>query len=181
MAANEEKAVETRRASVAETRRTSTSSSEESQAMMERLQHTLASSAIRDYFPEMFKKNLSKHIKMRFVAWDTDGSGALDKGELTEAMAAMGHRPSPQEVDKLMRSVDHDGNGTVELDEFEHMVREAMATDLEECGCRMCCAEQGREFRASSSAVPEGAATDTAAKANEEHKSPAAVGGFARA
>ena len=40
------------------------------------------------------------------MAWDTDHSHALDKRELTEAMAAMGHRPSPQEVDELMTKVD---------------------------------------------------------------------------
>jgi uncharacterized pyridoxal phosphate-containing UPF0001 family protein len=34
--------------------------------------------------------------------------------------------------------VDKDGNGTVELDEFEHMVRESLGLNLQSCFCRMC-------------------------------------------
>ncbi|KAJ1479750.1 hypothetical protein T484DRAFT_1813161 [Baffinella frigidus] len=79
------------------------------------------STAILDYYQSIDAQDLSKHIKTRFVAWDLDHSQTLDKHELTEAMAAMGHRPSPEEVDKLMTKVDKDGSGTVELDEFEHM------------------------------------------------------------
>ena len=82
------------------------------------------------------------------MAYDLDHNHVLDKLELTEAMAAMGHRPSPQEVDELMikvetksglnldaqtlnptpeSKVDKDGSGTVELDEFEHMVRASLS------------------------------------------------------
>jgi len=39
------------------------------------------------------------------MAYDLDHNHVLDKLELTEAMAAMGHRPSPQEVDELMIKV----------------------------------------------------------------------------
>ncbi|KAJ1485763.1 hypothetical protein T484DRAFT_1792259 [Baffinella frigidus] len=71
---------------------------------------------------EVDATELSKHIKARFVVWDADSSGALDKRELTEAMSAMGHRPSAEEVDKLFAEFDKDGSGTVECDEFEHMI-----------------------------------------------------------
>ena len=55
-------------------------------------------------------------------SWE-GGSDTLDTTELTEAMSAMGQRPSPAEVDALMKECDHDKNGVCELDEFEHMVR----------------------------------------------------------
>ena len=88
------------------------------------------SASIRDYYQRIDAKDLSKHIKQRFIAADFDSSGALDKGEVTEAMASMGKRPSPEEVDQLMENVDTDRNGTVELDEFEHMVRASLPHPL---------------------------------------------------
>mmetsp|Transcript_34225 Transcript_34225/g.78106 ORF Transcript_34225/g.78106 Transcript_34225/m.78106 type:complete len:170 (+) Transcript_34225:70-579(+) len=97
-----------------------------------------SSTAIREYYRQVDATELSKHIKARFVVWDADSSGALDKRELTEAMSAMGHRPSAEEVDKLFAEFDKDGSGTVECDEFEHMVREAMGFHLDQCECRMC-------------------------------------------
>ena len=51
----------------------------EDESGMVHLRHTLASSVIRDYFPDLFAKNLDKHIHTSFVAYDLDGSGALDK------------------------------------------------------------------------------------------------------
>jgi hypothetical protein len=63
------------------------------------------SGSIRDFYKRIDPRELSKHIKSRFQAWDSDHSGALDKAELTEAMAAMGRRPSAQEVDDLMLKV----------------------------------------------------------------------------
>mmetsp|Transcript_39228 Transcript_39228/g.92831 ORF Transcript_39228/g.92831 Transcript_39228/m.92831 type:complete len:120 (-) Transcript_39228:192-551(-) len=43
------------------------------------------SSAIRDYYLRIDAKDLSKHIKTRFDAWDLDHNHSLDKHELTEA------------------------------------------------------------------------------------------------
>jgi len=96
------------------------------------------SSTISDYYKSINSKELSTHIKSRFDAWDTDHSQGLDTKELTEAMAAMGKRPTSDEVDLLMLRVDKDGSGVVELDEFEHMVRESLGLHLEVCTCRMC-------------------------------------------
>ena len=79
----------------------------EEESGMVKLRHTLASNVIRDNFPDLFAKNLDKHIHTSFVAYDLDGSGALDKQELTEAMVGLlGHRPSPEEVDGFMTKVD---------------------------------------------------------------------------
>ena len=114
------------------------------------------SSTIADYYKSLDGKELSSHIKSRFDAWDVDKSHALDMTELTEAMAAMGKRPSPKEVEVLMRRVDKDGNGTVELDEFEHMVRESLGLRLEACSCRCCGAARNE-------AAEEQAAEDKAA------------------
>ena len=104
------------------------------------------SSMIGDYYKSIKSNELSAHIKSRFDAWDTDHSGGLDTKELTEAMAAMGKRPTSDEVDLLMLRVDKDGSGIVELDEFEHMVRDSLGLNLEVCACRMCEAARKEAF-----------------------------------
>jgi len=109
------------------------------------------SSTIADYYKSIDAKELSTHIKSRFDAWDADNSHALDTKELAEAMAAMGKRPTSEEVDILMLRVDKDGSGTIELDEFEHMVRESLGLHLEVCSCRMC--EAARKEAAENEAV----------------------------
>ena len=49
-----------------------------SASMMEEI-----SSTISDFYKSIDAKELSTHIKSRFVAWDLDHSGGLDKTELT--------------------------------------------------------------------------------------------------
>ena len=56
---------------------------------------------------------LDKEIKARFKAWDSDGGGYLDKNEMSQAMEEMGKKPTPEELEALMKEVDLDGNGTV--------------------------------------------------------------------
>ena len=118
------------------------------------------SSTIADYYKSIDAKELSTHIKSRFDAWDTDHSQALDTKELTEAMAAMGKRPTSDEVDILMLKIDKDGSGVVELDEFEHMVRQSLGLHLEVCACRMC--EAARQEAVEKAAAEDKEAADAA-------------------
>ena len=64
-----------------------------------------------------------KHkIKDVFAYFDEDESGEIDRYELRAALDAMGHRMDQKGVDALLATIDFDGNGTVEPDEFEHLV-----------------------------------------------------------
>ena len=56
---------------------------------------------------------MKKEIKACFKAWDSDGGGYLDKAEMSQAMEEMGKKPTPEELEALMKEVDLDGNGTV--------------------------------------------------------------------
>ena len=77
-----------------------------------------SSSALWDHFKKIPHEKLQAHVILRFNAYDTDGSGSLDRDEMREAMAEMGRRPSETELDELMKVVDVDGDGTINLDEF---------------------------------------------------------------
>lgn len=102
----------------------------------EALEHT--SGLLVDYFRRIPDGELSEQIRQRFNMWDLDHSGALDRHELTEALAEMGKRPTEETMDEFMKSFDLDGNGTIELDEFEHMVRSNIAASTAHCTCHLC-------------------------------------------
>ncbi|CAD7967383.1 unnamed protein product [Amoebophrya sp. A25] len=53
-----------------------------------------------------------------FKHFDSDGSGSIDVEELREAMMALGIKVTMASTKKIMHTIDADGNGTVEWDEF---------------------------------------------------------------
>merc|ERR1712224_544848 len=63
-------------------------------------------------------------IKEAFELFDTDGSGSIASGELKVAMKALGFEPKPGEIEKLIHSVDDDGDGDMDYDAFERMMEQ---------------------------------------------------------
>jgi Ca2+-binding EF-hand superfamily protein len=58
-------------------------------------------------------------LRAVFEELDTDGSGALDKGEVWQALNTMkGREMTEEEVDAAMAEMDEDGGGEIELEEF---------------------------------------------------------------
>merc|ERR1712022_54625 len=68
-----------------------------------------------------------KEVKEAFDLFDTDNSGAIDAKELKIAMQALGFEPSSEEIAKMVRDIDIDGNATVEFEEFLEMMEGKMA------------------------------------------------------
>ena len=65
---------------------------------------------------------MENKIKDVFAYFDDDDSGEIDRLELCAALGAMGY-PMPQaESDKILASIDFDGSGTVDSEEFQHLV-----------------------------------------------------------
>ena len=56
--------------------------------------------------------------------FDKDGSGNIDMQEMREAMKALGVYMSKEQVKKMMDSVDTDGNGYIEYDEFKQLMKD---------------------------------------------------------
>ena len=54
-----------------------------------------------------------------FAKYDTDGDGSIGAGELRALCMEMGVVLSAEQLDAALRVMDMDGNGTIELDEFE--------------------------------------------------------------
>merc|ERR1711861_122345 len=53
-----------------------------------------------------------------------DGSGSIAEKELKVAMKALGFEPKKGEIEKLIHSVDDDGDGEMDYDDFERMMEQ---------------------------------------------------------
>lgn len=58
-----------------------------------------------------------------FYKIDVDFSGEIEPTEFVEALAKMGLRLSPEELDAVVYELDVDGDGTVELHEYMHQMK----------------------------------------------------------
>ena len=63
-----------------------------------------------------------EEIYNAFIVFDKDKSGSIDKGELKDALKAMGVHLKKTEVDDLMVEMDKDGSGTIDKDEFINLM-----------------------------------------------------------
>merc|ERR1711904_351180 len=66
-------------------------------------------------------------VKEAFDLFDTDGSGAIDAKELKVAMQALGFEPTSDEIAKMVKGIDVDGNATIEFEEFVEMMEGKMS------------------------------------------------------
>merc|ERR1711898_10471 len=75
-------------------------------------------------------KNLTEEqkgeLREAFDLFDTDGSGAVDAAELHTAMKALGFEPKKEEIAKMVKEMDKDGDATVDFEEFCIMLAEEM-------------------------------------------------------
>ncbi|XP_066273246.1 uncharacterized protein [Branchiostoma lanceolatum] len=57
-------------------------------------------------------------LQMAFQEFDKDGNGFIDRRELLNVMRCLGLNPSSMEVVEMLASVDEDGSGTIDFEEF---------------------------------------------------------------
>ena len=60
-----------------------------------------------------------------FRTFDRDGSGTIDSKELKQVLNALGQNPTDEDVFNMIREVDEDESGEIELDEFMLVVSRA--------------------------------------------------------
>jgi len=105
-----------------------------------------------------------------FREWDIDGNGALDKKELRQAVAALGYEAPRKDVDALFDSIDDDGTGLIEFEEFKKALK---ATDTakamaDKAKAEKAAAAKEAEKQAKEAAAKAQAAKEAAAKAARE-------------
>ena len=65
------------------------------------------------------KAELNASAGLLFDCLDCDRSGSISRDELRTGLAELGISLSPEKTFRLMESIDIDGNGDVDRDEFE--------------------------------------------------------------
>ncbi|KAG5548535.1 hypothetical protein RHGRI_014028 [Rhododendron griersonianum] len=69
-------------------------------------------------------------IHNTFRVFDLDGNGKISMEELWEVMKKIGEKCNLESCRKLVKGVDKDGDGLVDLDEFMNMMTQLLRTLL---------------------------------------------------
>ncbi len=64
------------------------------------------------------RKERLEEIHRTFALFDLDGDGCVSAEELGQVLRALGQSATPAELAAMVRTVDADGSGTIELNEF---------------------------------------------------------------
>jgi len=71
-------------------------------------------------------KEKREELRMAFEVLDIDGSGAIDANELRVAMQALGFEPDKEEIKRMIKDADKNGDGVIQFEEFEEMMTAKM-------------------------------------------------------
>jgi len=74
-------------------------------------------------YPEFTRDEIDVFVKA-FRQFDLDGNGCIDANELTTALKYMGMRATKEAAQQIIDSVDKDGSGTVEWNEYLEIMRQ---------------------------------------------------------
>ena len=77
------------------------------------------------------KEKLGKVAKAAFDSVDTDHNGFLDKKELEEVMASVANdmgidKPSPSDIDDILKELDQNSDGKISLSEFQVLIKQIL-------------------------------------------------------
>ena len=67
--------------------------------------------------------NRRNQYQQAFSFFDSDGSGKISKQELGHAMQKLGYQLNSQQLDSIIRQVDHHGNGQIDFNEFASLTQ----------------------------------------------------------
>ena len=68
-------------------------------------------------------------LKEQYLAFDHDGSGAIDRSELGDVMKSLGQSRTDEELESLLQEMDTDGTKMLEFSEFVDLLESAGAID----------------------------------------------------
>ncbi|KAJ4710067.1 Calcium-binding protein [Melia azedarach] len=64
-----------------------------------------------------------------FKRFDVNGDGKISASELGSIMSSLGHAPTDEELDKMMREIDSDGDGFIDYNEFVELNTKGVDSD----------------------------------------------------
>merc|ERR1712176_939861 len=69
------------------------------------------------------KMTMEDELKQAFKVFDADKSGSIDATELSNIMKALGENLTKQDIEFMIKSVDIDGDKSIDLEEFQKMMQ----------------------------------------------------------
>ena len=70
--------------------------------------------------------NPDKTLASAFAVFDQDGSGMVDADELKSVMRELGEQVDEEDIKRVLKSMDVDGDGTINYHEFSAVVTKEM-------------------------------------------------------
>ena len=81
---------------------------------------------------EKEEKDKNFEFKEAFNFFDKDCDGFITTKELEIVMRSLGHNPTKEEIDELIKLYDKDESGTIDLDEFIDLMNNKLKEQQEE-------------------------------------------------
>jgi len=81
---------------------------------------------------EKLSKEQREKLSRTFRHFDTDGNGAISAKELVKALQLLGENPIGGEIDAIMRSMDKNRDGFIDMEEFAQVWWKSMYNTLED-------------------------------------------------
>ncbi|XP_056021983.1 calmodulin-alpha-like [Ostrea edulis] len=75
---------------------------------------------------DQLSPEIRKDFKETFNLFDKDGDGTISTNELAMVMRSLGQNPSDAELEKMLKGVDEDGNGSIDFEEFVLMMADKL-------------------------------------------------------
>ncbi|ESN90011.1 hypothetical protein HELRODRAFT_91150, partial [Helobdella robusta] len=70
-------------------------------------------------------------LQEAFALFDKDGDGSITASELKTVLKSLGHNVSDDECKKMIKKVDRDGNGLIDMNEFMEMMGSRLEAPIE--------------------------------------------------
>lgn len=105
--------------------------------------------------PKLSMKGAEFQAQLRavFNEFDADGSGSVDTAEIQAMTAKLGMTFSTEEIEAMVRDADTNGNGVLEFDEFEQVIKAHLGKGASANGLGAC-RSRSRACRSRSRAHP---------------------------
>ena len=105
--------------------------------------------------PKLSMKGAEFQAQLRavFHEFDADGSGSVDTAEIQAMTAKLGMTFSTEEIEAMVRDADTNGNGVLEFDEFEQVIKAHLGKGASANGLGAC-RSRSRACRSRSRAHP---------------------------